>query len=83
MMRGCGGLCTYRHPGGVVCPRVAGHTGKHMRGIGAAWYADRYANTSGYRRQRRKRGYQNWPARYALPWRLDGCVGIIVGAGEL
>lgn len=48
-----------------ACLRRPGHTGKHTPGFVNAWYADRYAATSGYRRQRRKRGYITPDSRFS------------------
>lgn len=46
-----------------ICTRKPGHLGKHIAMAIDAWHADRYPNTNGYRRQRRRQGYRGWPAR--------------------
>jgi hypothetical protein len=49
--------------GDLACLRDAGHLGKHIPLARDAGYADRYPNTNGYRRQRRRHGWKPWPSR--------------------
>lgn len=48
---------------GLACLRDVGHLGRHVPRARDAWFADYYASTSGYRRQRRRQGYGYWGSK--------------------
>lgn len=72
-----------------ACTRARGHIGKHVAMVRDAYFADRYANTSGYRRQRRRyrRGWCHWPSRKLTAqmgpsWRLARRAFLALAEGE-